>query len=64
MDGRASLCRNDCKLHGPPGTLSDMESKKQKGLYFVGEVLDVSGPLGGFNFQWAWSSAHAASQYV
>ncbi len=41
-----------------------MESKKQKGLYFVGEVLDVSGHLGGFNFQWAWSSAHAASQYV
>jgi hypothetical protein len=41
-----------------------MESKKQKGLYFIGEVLDVSGHLGGFNFQWAWSSAHAASQYV
>ena len=41
-----------------------MESKKQKGLYFVGEVLDVSGHLGGFNFQWAWASAHAASQYV
>lgn len=41
-----------------------MESKKQKGLYFVGEILDVSGHLGGFNFQWAWSSAHAASQFV
>lgn len=41
-----------------------MESKKQKGLYFVGEVLDVSGHLGGFNFQWAWASAHAASEYV
>lgn len=41
-----------------------MESKKQKGLYFIGEVMDVSGHLGGFNFQWAWSSAHAASQYV
>lgn len=41
-----------------------MESKKQKGLYFVGEVLDVSGHLGGYNFQWAWASAHAASQYV
>ncbi|TCB59907.1 NAD(P)/FAD-dependent oxidoreductase [Acinetobacter terrae] len=41
-----------------------MESKKQKGIYFVGEVLDVSGHLGGFNFQWAWASAHAASQYV
>ena len=41
-----------------------MESKKQKGLYFVGEILDVSGHLGGYNFQWAWASAHAASQYV
>ncbi|WP_180056656.1 NAD(P)/FAD-dependent oxidoreductase [Acinetobacter sp. YH12227] len=41
-----------------------MESKKQKGLYFIGEVLDVTGHLGGFNFQWAWASAHAASEYV
>jgi predicted Rossmann fold flavoprotein len=41
-----------------------MESKKQKGLFFIGEILDVTGHLGGFNFQWAWSSAHAASQYV
>lgn len=41
-----------------------MESKKQKGLYFVGEVLDVTGHLGGYNFQWAWSSAHAAAQFV
>jgi len=41
-----------------------MESKKQKGLFFIGEILDVSGHLGGFNFQWAWSSAHAASEYV
>lgn len=41
-----------------------MESKKQKGLYFVGEVLDVTGHLGGYNFQWAWASAHAAAQYV
>lgn len=41
-----------------------MESKKQKGLYFVGEVLDVTGHLGGYNFQWAWSSAYAAAQYV
>jgi predicted Rossmann fold flavoprotein len=37
-----------------------MEAKQQAGLYFVGEVLDVSGQLGGFNFQWAWSSAYAA----
>ena len=41
-----------------------MESKKQKGLYFIGEILDVTGHLGGFNFQWAWSSAHAAAQFV
>ena len=41
-----------------------MESKKQKGLYFIGEVLDVTGHLGGYNFQWAWASAQAASQFV
>lgn len=37
-----------------------MESKRQPGLYFIGEVVDVTGHLGGFNFQWAWSSAWAA----
>jgi hypothetical protein len=37
-----------------------MESQKQPGLYFIGEVVDVTGHLGGFNFQWAWSSGHAA----
>jgi predicted Rossmann fold flavoprotein len=37
-----------------------MECHKQPGLYFVGEVVDVTGHLGGFNFQWAWSSGHAA----
>lgn len=41
---------------------STMESRKQAGLYFVGEVLDVTGHLGGFNFQWAWASGHAAGQ--
>ena len=40
------------------------EKKKQKGLFFIGEVLDVTGHLGGYNFQWAWSSAYAAAQYV
>lgn len=40
------------------------ESRKQKGLYFIGEVLDVTGHLGGFNFQWAWSSGWCAGQYV
>ncbi|NNF41101.1 MAG: NAD(P)/FAD-dependent oxidoreductase, partial [Woeseiaceae bacterium] len=37
-----------------------MESKRQPGLYFIGEVVDVTGHLGGFNFQWAWSSGWAA----
>ncbi len=41
-----------------------MESRKSPGLYFVGEVLDVTGHLGGFNFQWAWASGHAAAQFV
>jgi len=38
---------------------SDMQAKKQSGLYFIGEAVDVTGHLGGFNFQWAWSSAYA-----
>ncbi|HLL13168.1 MAG TPA: NAD(P)/FAD-dependent oxidoreductase, partial [Rubrivivax sp.] len=37
-----------------------MESK-QAGLYFIGEVVDVTGWLGGYNFQWAWASAHACA---
>ena len=41
-----------------------MESLRSPGLYFIGEVLDVSGHLGGFNFQWAWASGHAAAQFV
>ena len=43
---------------------STMECKKHPGLYFVGEVLDVTGHLGGHNFQWAWSSGFLAGQYV
>lgn len=39
-----------------------MECKRQPGLYCVGEVVDVTGHLGGFNFQWAWASGHAAGQ--
>lgn len=39
-----------------------MEARKQPGLFFVGEVMDVTGHLGGFNFQWAWASGHAAGQ--
>jgi predicted Rossmann fold flavoprotein len=37
-----------------------MQSKRVPGLYFVGEVVDVTGWLGGYNFQWAWASGHAA----
>nr|WP_305792997.1 NAD(P)/FAD-dependent oxidoreductase [Sedimenticola hydrogenitrophicus] len=41
-----------------------MESRRQPGLFFIGEVMDVTGHLGGFNFQWAWSSGYAAGQFV
>ncbi len=41
-----------------------MESHKVKGLYFIGEVLDVGGWLGGYNFQWAWSSAYACAMEI
>ncbi len=41
-----------------------MESKQVPSLYFIGEVVDVTGWLGGYNFQWAWSSAWCAGQYV
>lgn len=41
-----------------------MESRLQKNLYFIGEVLDVTGLLGGYNFQWAWSSGYVAAKYV
>ena len=41
-----------------------LASKKVPGLYFIGEVVDVTGHLGGFNFQWAWASGHAAGQVV
>ena len=41
-----------------------MGSKRVKGLFFIGEVVDVTGWLGGFNFQWAWASGYAAGQFV
>jgi predicted Rossmann fold flavoprotein len=40
------------------------ESHRVKGLYFIGEVVDVTGWLGGYNFQWAWSSGHCAGLFV
>ena len=41
-----------------------LEAKQHPGLFFIGEVVDVTGHLGGFNFQWAWSSAVAAAEFV
>ena len=41
-----------------------MQSKKIPGLYFIGEVVDVTGWLGGYNFQWAWASGHAAGHSI
>ena len=40
------------------------EAKKVAGLYFIGEVVDVTGWLGGYNFQWAWASGYCAGQYA
>ena len=41
-----------------------MQAKKHQGLFFIGEVLDVTGHLGGFNFQWAWSSGYCAGLHA
>ncbi|HKR02172.1 MAG TPA: aminoacetone oxidase family FAD-binding enzyme, partial [Pyrinomonadaceae bacterium] len=41
-----------------------MEARRVPGLYFIGEVVDVTGHLGGYNFQWAWASGYAAGQYA
>jgi predicted flavoprotein YhiN len=41
-----------------------MEAKKFPGLYFIGEVVDVTGELGGYNLHWAWASGYAAGQYA
>jgi predicted Rossmann fold flavoprotein len=41
-----------------------MEARRVPGLYFIGEVVDVTGWLGGYNFQWAWASGHAAGQAI
>jgi predicted flavoprotein YhiN len=47
-----------------PRSLSSktMEARAVPGLFFIGEVVDVTGWLGGYNFQWAWSSGYAAAQ--
>jgi predicted Rossmann fold flavoprotein len=41
-----------------------MEAKRSQGLYFIGEVVDVTGWLGGYNFQWAWASGFAAGNAI
>ena len=41
-----------------------MESRNVPGLYFIGEAVDVTGHLGGFNFQWAWASGFCAGQAI
>ena len=41
-----------------------MESVKATGLFFTGEAVDVTGPLGGYNLQWAWASGFCAGQYA
>jgi predicted flavoprotein YhiN len=41
-----------------------MGSRRVPGLYFIGEVVDVTGWLGGYNFQWAWASGNAAGDAV
>lgn len=43
---------------------STMQSRRVSGLFFIGEVLDVTGWLGGYNFQWAWASGHAAGEAI
>jgi predicted flavoprotein YhiN len=46
---------------GTEALSSQTLESRQKGLYFIGEVVDVTGWLGGYNFQWAWASAHACA---
>jgi predicted flavoprotein YhiN len=48
------------------GALSSktLECRDHPGLFFIGEVVDVTGHLGGHNFQWAWASGHAAGQFA
>ena len=41
-----------------------MQSRRVPGLHFIGEVVDVTGWLGGYNFQWAWASGHAAGTAI
>lgn len=58
----AEVTRGGIKTNGVSS--KTFEAKNVNGLYFIGEVLDVTGWLGGFNFQWAWASGWCAGQYV
>ena len=51
-------------IHSGALSSKTMEARDVPGLFFVGEVMDVTGHLGGYNFQWAWSSGYAAGQAV
>jgi predicted Rossmann fold flavoprotein len=66
-DGTAGYRKAEVTLRGiDTRELSSrtMEAIKVPGLFFIGEVVDVTGHLGGFNFQWAWASGHAAGQFA
>ena len=66
-DGTEGYRKAEVTLGGvDTGELSSktMEARKAHGLYFIGEVVDVTGHLGGHNFQWAWASGFAAGQFV
>jgi len=54
---KGGVCTNEIDVH-------TFESKLQKNLYFIGEVLDVTGELGGYNFQWAFASAHSLVNHI
>jgi predicted Rossmann fold flavoprotein len=60
--GRAEVTKGGVDTSGLSS--KTMETKKVKGLYIIGEVIDVTGWLGGYNFQWAWASGYAAGQFV
>ena len=51
-----------CKNHNLVS--KTMMSKKYPELFFIGEVVDITGHLGGYNFQWAWSSCYVAGQHA
>jgi predicted Rossmann fold flavoprotein len=60
--GKAEVTRGGVDTRGLSS--KTFESRNVPGLYFIGEVLDVTGWLGGFNFQWAWASGHCAGLFV